>query len=70
MASSPVKKHGWFAHYVFDEHTPYGLNLHTHGIPQSFGGQLDYQVVLPIAPEIIDGIFKSAVDQLRASIPH
>lgn len=65
--------HGFYAHYVFATEAqapargrgPHYGNMHTHGFPESYDGQLDIQIVLPIPPEHGHGIFWEINDLLK-----
>lgn len=58
------KKHGWFAHYVFDDPScPYKVNIHTHGLEKY--GHRDLQVCFPIPKEIIHNILIDIVEEIK-----
>jgi hypothetical protein len=56
---------GWKTHAVFPDGkiNPNKVNFHTHGILEKFG-HLDFQVVIPLKPELVHGIFWDLVDQI------
>jgi len=61
-----IKEHGWFMHYVFEHHGELnGLaNIHTHGLKENFNHP-DIQVVLPLPPEVIHGVFSGIVEDVK-----
>ncbi|GGG18207.1 DUF4262 domain-containing protein [Paenibacillus abyssi] len=60
-----MEKHGFFIHFVLDDQVGAGANYHTHGLEQSFGHP-DLQCTLPITPEIIQSVFHTIVDRIKA----
>lgn len=64
--SVALEEYGWFAHYVLDHNGDLDgmANLHTHGIWENFGHR-DLQVVLPIQPEVVHGVFANIVAQIQ-----
>ena len=60
-----MKKHGWYAHYVFDDtDSPMGANAHTHGFEETWKHP-DIQIVYPIPGEVAHGIFWTVVGHLK-----
>lgn len=67
-AKKQMEKHGWFAHYVFDDPaTPYGVNAHTHGLPMTFKHP-DIQIVMPLPPELVHCVFSSAIELIKGGV--
>jgi len=61
-----LARHGWFSHYVFDDHgTPTGMNIHTHGVLESFGHP-DFQLILPLATDVAHQILANLVAEVKA----
>ena len=63
-----VDKHGWFTHFVgeTEEHKvgPMGVDFHTHGIYFKYGHP-DLQIVLPINPDLANGLFWTCVRHIQ-----
>lgn len=60
-----MKKYGWVADLVRDdEDCPYGVNLHTHGLEESFNHP-DLQVCLPLDPSIGHGVLSAVVSRIK-----
>lgn len=61
-----MKEHGWYAHIVTDgdPDCPYGCNVHTHGVVQSFN-HTDLQICAPIDPRIAHGLLTNIIDQIK-----
>jgi hypothetical protein len=56
---------GFYIHFVpLSETEPY-INAHTHGVPQSWPGQLDFQVVVNVGPESCATIFWNLVNRVK-----
>lgn len=63
--SEKMSEHGWIIHYVgADENSPTGLNIHTHGLQETYD-HLDLQVVLPIPQQIVQPILHTIVDRIK-----
>lgn len=60
-----ILKHGWYVHFVFDEKSSTRTNIHTHGLPDKYG-HLDLQIVIPLKPEIAQGVLCAAVDKISS----
>lgn len=63
--AAKMAEYGWVVHFVKDEDSPTGLNIHTHGLQESFDHP-DLQVVLPIPTNIIQPILHTIVDRIKA----
>lgn len=60
-----LEKYGWLAHCVRnDPDTPYHFNYHTHGLDVSQKHK-NFQVCIPIEPEIIHNIIWNLIDSIR-----
>lgn len=61
-----LEEYGWFAHYVFDNDGELDemANLHTHGVWENFGHR-DLQIIIPIQPEVVHGIFANVIAQIK-----
>ena len=56
-----MEEQGWIAHYVVeDPQSPTGVNIHTHGLKETFGHE-DIQIVFPLEPKIATSVLSSAV---------
>lgn len=67
-----LRIHGWIGRFVFEtEEPPPGehvlFNAYTVGIEESFG-HLNFQIVLPLHQQIINGIFHTLVDRLKEGV--
>lgn len=63
-----MERYGFYIHFVFDEdfdNSPSGVNLHTHGISESQDHR-DFQITIPLDPEIARGIFHNLYDRVKA----
>lgn len=61
-----LAKHGFYVHYVpNDPQTDPGVNAHTHGFEETWG-HVDFQIVLPLNPEMVHGIFWSLANAVKA----
>lgn len=57
---------GWYAHYVMDDpDTPWGANIHTHGLPHTFGHS-DLQIVVRTSQTQAHGLLFSAIELIKA----
>lgn len=56
----------WIIHYVtdHDDQSPTGVNCHTHGIADRHG-HLDFQIVIPLPPEVAMAILNDLGDRAR-----
>lgn len=64
-----MAKYGWFAHIVQDDvDVKTGYNYHTHGIPATWPGAMDIQVVLPLPPPVTHNLAVSYVNLLKKGI--
>jgi len=63
-----MKKYGFYIHFVpcddFDN-SPSGVNIHTHGIPESLGHP-DFQITVLLDLEIASGILHDLYDSVKA----
>lgn len=60
-----LKKHGWYAHYVFDDKEyPYSTNIHTHGIETKYN-HLDLQICFNLSKELAYTILSYIAGQIR-----
>jgi hypothetical protein len=66
-AAGWMVKTGWYAHIVErgDDSSPTGFNYHTHGIPVTFPGAMDIQIVLPMPGDRCHGVAWSYIEYLR-----
>lgn len=56
---------GWNAHFVVDDHDcPFGVNYHTHSLPESFA-HLDLQIVIPLRPATAHRIARKIVALIK-----
>lgn len=63
-----MKKYGFYSHFVLGgdfDNSPSGVNIHTHGIPESLGHP-DFQITVLLDPEIASGIFHNLYKRLKA----
>src|SRR5438874_6564535 len=63
-----MKKYGFFVHAVADDfldNTPTRFNVHTHGLPQTWG-HADLQIVLPLEPTTCHSLLWAAVHLIKA----
>lgn len=60
-----LEKFGWFTHFVPDENYPLGVNIHTHGIKESFSHP-DIQIIIGLPPEIVQSILHPLVKKIKA----
>lgn len=66
-AEECMEKYGFYTHFVFEDdfdNSPSGVNLHTHGLPESCGHP-DFQITVPLEPEVANGIFHNLFDRVR-----
>jgi hypothetical protein len=64
--AAAITKFGWCGHYVFDDvDSPTGLNIHTHGLRESYGHP-DLQIVLPLSERVAHGIMINLADEVKA----
>ena len=64
-----MEKHGWYVDCVFDSEdckceSGTGADVHTHGLPESFGHP-DLQCVLPINGKLIHSVFITIVNKIK-----
>lgn len=63
-AEAKLTSHGFYVHYV-----PLGdgyVNAHTHGVAESWPGQLDLQIVVALGPQTCHGMLSDFVSRIRA----
>lgn len=59
-----IGQFGWIVHYVTgDPAMPYHVNIHTHGLPDSYGHP-DLQLVAPLAMDIVQSIFRNIIERI------
>lgn len=61
-----MEKYGFVIHNVFPtkDDKDGKFTIHTHGLKKSFN-HMDLEVVLPISPKIVAGIFHGMVDSIK-----
>jgi len=60
-----MKEYGWIVHLVQpDDEYPYGVNYHTHGLPETYNHP-DLQIVLSLDPMTAHKIICTAVDKIK-----
>lgn len=60
-----IKEYGFYTHVVgSDSDYPFGFNMHTHGLPDSFDHP-DLQIVYPIHPPMLNGFLHVLVDWIK-----
>lgn len=61
-----IKKFGFLTHVItgVDNSSPTGFNMHTHGLDRF--GHLDFQIVLPVKPEIGHEFFRILVGIIKS----
>lgn len=60
-----MEEYGWYCHHVMhDDGYPNETNVHTHGLPESFG-HLDLQICLSLPQETAHGIICSIVGFIK-----
>ena len=67
-ADECMAKYGFYTHFVVDDdfdNSPSGVNLHTHGMMDSVGHP-DFQITVPLNPEVANGIFHNLYDRVKA----
>jgi hypothetical protein len=63
--AAAIATFGWCGHYVYDDdESPTGLNVHTHGLLESFGHP-DFQIVLPLAERVAHAILITLADAVK-----
>jgi len=63
-AEAKLQSHGFYVHYV-----PLGegyVNAHTHGVAESWPGQLDLQIVVALGTQTCHGMLSDFVSRIRA----
>lgn len=62
-----IKKYDFVIHNVFPSEGDESVlcSIHTHGLKENFN-HMDLEVVLPIDPRIISGVFHGMVDAIKA----
>lgn len=63
-AADMLAKHGFYVHFV--PRADGYINAHTHGVAESWPGQLDLQVVVNLGPQSCQWIFSDFVARIRA----
>jgi hypothetical protein len=59
-----LKEYGFYTHYVSNDDIPTQINIHTHGLPDSFDHP-DLQIVLPLNPQTASSILHSIVNWIK-----
>lgn len=61
-----LKEYGFYTHYVpdDDEDSPTQINIHTHGLPDSFDHP-DLQIVVPLEPQTASQILHDIVSWIK-----
>ena len=60
-----LARFGWIVHYVGDDSdSPTGVNIHTHGIMESYD-HLDLQIVMPLPQNVAHPILGIIVDRIK-----
>lgn len=61
-----LREHGWLIHYLSGSDGEYGglANIHTHGLQENFHHP-DFQVVMPIPPEVIHPILTLLAEEVK-----
>ena len=59
-----LKEYGWYMHHVIYKSTPYYVNMHTHGLKESFA-HTDLQIVLAIDPAIAHALFREMIEKIK-----
>jgi uncharacterized protein DUF4262 len=62
-AEAKLNEHGFYVHYV-----PLSegyVNAHTHGVAESWPGQLDLQIVVALGPQTCHGMLSDFVARIR-----
>jgi hypothetical protein len=59
-----MEKYGWYVHFVQDDSSPTGMNIHTHGVRETFKHP-DFQIVIPLPQEIIQNILHGMIKQIK-----
>lgn len=63
-----LKEFGWVGDFVSgDPSMPYGLNIHTHGLRESFD-HYDIQIVAQLPPDLFNQLLSNAVDRIKDGI--
>ncbi|MDB4330208.1 DUF4262 domain-containing protein [bacterium] len=66
-----LKDCGFYVHYVpgEDEDSPTGVNIHTHGIQESFDHP-DFQIVMMVSMEAVHSIFHYMVSKIKKGVKY
>lgn len=60
-----MEEYGWIIDFVRpDNDYPYGVNYHTHGLPEKYGHP-DLQIVMSLDPNVASGVLWDAVNQIE-----
>ena len=60
------EKYGWIIHCVMDEpDLTTNFNFHTHGIPVTWPGAMDIQIIAPLPTKMAHGLACGYVDLLK-----
>lgn len=60
-----MKKCGFYTHFVQDDDTmPFGVNMHTHGLDETYNHK-DFQSVVPLNGDLVHSIFWHLVEELK-----
>ena len=59
-----ILKHGWYAHWVFDDpKCPFEVNFHTHGV-ESYGHR-NLQLCMKMNPQVVMSFFHIIIDRIK-----
>lgn len=62
---SAIERYGFAIHAVFgDLSTPYNINIHTHGLEESYG-HIDLQICVPITQDVAHVILSKMIDNIK-----
>lgn len=62
-----MNKYGWIMHYVFDCPTETGVDIHTHGLVDSFNHQ-EIQMTLPLNDSVANKIITNCVNKIKSGM--
>lgn len=60
-----INTHGWYVHLIPSTVNKDIMDIHTHGIKESFGHD-DFQIVAPLPDITAQSIFASFIDRIKA----
>lgn len=60
-----LEVYGWYTHIIIDDpHCPYGMNIHTHGLPEMLNHP-DLQICVPVDPKILHNILADIINEIE-----